>query len=205
MKGKFIIFFVIFSVIAILIGIVFTFIPSDVFAQNNRTGSDNITGTKTISDEIIRALRDAGISTRAEGIEPVDFTLPLLDGTNFTLSQQKGKVVFLNFWATWCPPCRNEMPSMEALHQRFKDRGLDIIAVNLRESKNDVEAFMNQNNLTFSAILDSRGAIGSGYNVHAIPATYIIDKRGLIVGQLVGSIDWNTPKIITAFEALLAE
>ena len=195
MKSKFIVFFVVFAVIAVAIGVVFMFIPSDVSAQNNNAVSDNV----------VSALRSAGISTRAQGAEPVDFTLPLLDGTDFTLSQQKGKVIFLNFWATWCPPCRDEMPSMEALYQRFKDSGLEIIAVNLRESSNDVNAFMNQYKLTFPAALDSRGSVGAMYNVRAIPTTYIIDRRGLIVGQLVGSIDWNTPRVIAAFEALLAE
>ena len=200
MKSKFIVFFVIFAVIAITIGVVFIFIPSDTFTQNNNEVSDN-----AISAEVVSALRSAGISTRTQGAEPIDFMLPLLDGTDFTLSQQKGKVVFLNFWATWCPPCRDEMPSMEALYQRFKDSGLEIIAVNLRESNSEVEAFMNQYNLTFPAALDSRGTVGAIYNVRAIPTTYIIDKRGLIVGQLVGSIDWNTPRVIAAFEALLAE
>ena len=92
---------------------------------------------------------------------------------------------------------------MEALYQRFKDRGFEIIAVNLRESGNEVAAFMSQYKLTFPAVLDSRGVTGSIYNVRAIPTTYIIDRRGLIVGQLVGSIDWNTPEIISALESLL--
>ena len=154
-------------------------------------------------NKITRLFMEAGIPVAAEGIDIVDFTLPLLDGTDFTLSGQKGKVIFLNFWATWCGPCRIEMPSMEAVYQKLKNKGFEIVAVNLGESRNEVSAFMNEYNLSFPAALDTRGVTGSMYNVQAIPTTYIVDKRGLIVARLVGSIDWNTPKIMAALEALL--
>jgi thiol-disulfide isomerase/thioredoxin len=158
--------------------------------------------TNSIPNNVITAFREAGIQVTATGIDPVDFTLPMLDGTNFTLSQHKGKVVFLNFWATWCGPCRAEMPSMEALYQKLKHRGFEIIAVNLGESKDKVSTFMIDNKLSFPAVLDQRQITGSSYNVRAIPTTYIIDKRGLIIARLMGSIDWNTPKVIAAFETL---
>ena len=160
---------------------------------------------RRVSDEVISAFREARIPVVAEGIDIIDFTLPFLDGTDFTLSDLRGKVVFLNFWATWCPPCRDEMPSMESLYQRFKDSGLEIIAVNLLESRREVSAFMEQYNLSFPAVFDLRGSVGSTYGAHAIPTTYIIDRRGLAVARLVGSIDWYTPSVIAAFEALLAE
>jgi len=159
--------------------------------------------SKKIPDEVIKAFERAGIQAANEGIEPVDFTLPLLNGTNITLSQFKGKVVFLNFWATWCGPCRSEMPSIEAVYQNLKNKGLEILAVNLGDSKNKVSSFMNEYKLSFTAVLDEKDITGSYYNVRAIPTTYIIDRRGLIIARLVGSIDWNTPKVIAALESIL--
>jgi peroxiredoxin len=94
---------------------------------------------------------------------------------------------------------------MESLYQKLRNRGFEIIAVNLRESRSTVTAFMRQYNLSFPAVLDLRGSAGSMYGVRAIPTTYIIDKRGLIVAQLVGSIEWDTPNVIAAFESLFAE
>ena len=161
------------------------------------------TQTNAVPENVFRAFREAGIQVLTTGVRPSDFSLPLLDGTTFTLSQLQGRGVFLNFWATWCPPCRAEMPSMEALYQRLKDRGLEIIAVNLGESRNTVSNFMTQYNLSFPAALDLRSSTGSLYGVQAVPTTYIIDRRGLVVARLVGSIDWNTPRVITAFETLL--
>jgi thiol-disulfide isomerase/thioredoxin len=174
------------------------FVITNVYSQSNK-----------VSDKVINAFREAGIPVLTEGVMPRDFTLPMfvalpaVTETNFTLSQFKGKVVFLNFWATWCPPCRAEMPSMESLYQKLKDRGLEIIAVNLGESRNEVLSFMTQQNLSFPAVLDTRRTTGTQYNVRAIPTSYIIDKRGFIVAHLVGSIDWDTPKVIAAFESLL--
>ena len=94
---------------------------------------------------------------------------------------------------------------MEAVYQRLKSRGFEILAVNLGESKDKVSGFMNEYKLNFPSVLDERQITGSQYNVRAIPTTYIIDRRGLIVARLVGSINWNTPKIIAAIEAVIQE
>jgi thiol-disulfide isomerase/thioredoxin len=158
---------------------------------------------KKVSDAVIKAFEGTGIQTMSEGIEPADFTLPLLDGTNITLSQLKGKVVFLNFWATWCEPCRSEMPSMKAVYQKLKDKGFEILAVNLGESRDKISGFMNRYKYNFPSVLDERQITQSQYNIRAIPTTYIIDRRGLIVARLVGSTNWNTPKRIAALEAVL--
>jgi thiol-disulfide isomerase/thioredoxin len=158
---------------------------------------------KKVSDAVIKAFEGTGIQSVSVGIDPIDFTLPLPDGTKITLSQLKGKVVFLNFWATWCGPCRSEMPSMEAVYQKLKGKGFEIVAVNLGESKDKVSGFMNEYKLNFPSVLDERQITGSQYNIRAIPTTYIIDRRGLIIARLVGSVNWNTPKIIAALEAVL--
>ncbi|MCL2067801.1 MAG: redoxin domain-containing protein [Treponema sp.] len=170
---------------------------------SGRVAPGNDTADNTVPDEVLAAFRRAGIPVVASGIDPVDFTLPLLNGKEISLSELTGKVVFLNFWATWCGPCRMEMPSMEAVYQKLKNRGFEILAINLGERQEDVSAFMKEYSLSFPTALDARGFTGSIYGAQAIPTTYIIDRRGLIVSRLVGSIDWNTPEIISALESLL--
>jgi len=167
-------------------------VTAGVFGQN-----------KKVPDAVIKAFEGTGIQAASEGIDPADFTLPLPDGTKITLSQFKGKVVFLNFWATWCGPCRSEMASIEAVYQKLKNRGFEVLAVNLGEPRDKVSGFMNEYKLNFPSVLDERQITGSQYNIRAIPTTYIIDRRGLIIARLVGSINWNTPKIIAALEAVL--
>jgi cytochrome c-type biogenesis protein len=170
-------------------------------------GPDRITlspaAADTFSPEVVTAFTAAGLPVARTARPAFDFTLPLLDGSEQPLSGLQGQVVFLNFWATWCGPCRIEMPSMEALYQSLKDRGFTILAVNGRENPDEVSAFMRENKLTFPTVLDRRGAINYRYGVQAIPTTYILDKRGMIVSRMVGSIEWNQPKIVAALETLL--
>jgi peroxiredoxin len=157
----------------------------------------------TFSPEVIAAFTAAGLPVARTARPAYDFTLPLLDGTEQTLSGLQGQVVFLNFWATWCGPCRMEMPSMEELYQTMKDRGFTILAVNGRETPDQVSAFMRENKLTFPTVLDRSGTINYRYGVQAIPTTYILDRRGMIVSRMVGSIEWNRPGVVAAIEALL--
>ncbi|MDR1586743.1 MAG: TlpA family protein disulfide reductase [Treponema sp.] len=155
-----------------------------------------------VAPGVIKAFRDAGLPVEENGIRPIDFELPLLEGGRLKLSDLKGRPVFLNFWATWCGPCRSEMPSMEAVYKRLKDRGFGILAVNIGEDSEDVLPFMKRYKLSFPVALDTSSDVAVRYGIQAIPTTYIIDKRGLIVSRVVGSIDWNKPRIITAFESL---
>jgi cytochrome c-type biogenesis protein len=173
---------------------------ADSATENAGTGG---AAAGTIPAGVKRAFADADLPVAAKAVPSVDFTLPLPGGTSRRLSDLRGRVVFLNFWATWCGPCRVEMPSMEAVYQRLKDRGFEILAVNLGETEAQVAPFMRENNLTFPAALDGKGIIGGYYGVQAIPTTYILDKRGFIVSRMTGSIDWNRPEIIAAFETLL--
>jgi thiol-disulfide isomerase/thioredoxin len=150
------------------------------------------------------ALRKAGIQAVKEPVPIADFTLPKLGGGKITLSGLQGKVVFLNFWATWCPPCRAEMPSMEKLYGRFKSEGLEILAVNLQEEEKTVADFMKKNGLSFSVVLDGSGKIGGTYGVRGIPTTYIIDRESRIIGSVVGGKEWDTPEVTQAFKTILS-
>jgi len=156
-----------------------------------------------VLSETERLFRDARIQVVNPQTEPRNFTLPLLSGGEATLSSYKGKVVILNFWATWCPPCRTEMPSMETLYKRYKDQGLEMLAVNLREDIIQVRRFIQSGGYTFPIPMDNDGRISNIYGIRAIPTTYIINREGLIIGQVVGSIYWDTPQVFAAFDALL--
>jgi cytochrome c-type biogenesis protein len=176
-----------------------------VLISDGADSTGNSVAASAFSPETIRLFAEAGLPFVQEGINPIDFTLPLPDGTTQTLSSLKGNVVFLNFWATWCPPCRQEMPSMESLYQRLKDRGLVMLAVNLRESAGQVSDYLRANRLTFPSVMDRTGGISGRYGVQAIPTTYIFDRRGLIVSRLVGSTEWDRPEIVAALESLLRD
>lgn len=157
-----------------------------------------------VAAEVAKAFAEAGLPVLKDSVRPIEFTLPLLDnGTEQKLSALKGKVVFLNFWATWCGPCRTEMPSMETLYRKYKERGLDILAVNSQEQQRNVASFIKTNKLSFPVALDRSGEVSMRYGVQAIPTTYIIGRDGKIVSRITGSLSWDNPKIFAAFEALL--
>lgn len=125
-----------------------------------------------------------------EGNRAPDFTLYSLDGKEVNLSDTKGKVTFLNFWTTWCPPCKEEMPDMQAFYEeKAKEYDAEILAVNLttNESSNQaVKDFANKNNLTFPILMDKEGRQMETYVAITIPTTYVIDKNGIIMKKVIG-------------------
>jgi thiol-disulfide isomerase/thioredoxin len=157
-----------------------------------------------LSAELREGFRKAGLPLLREKRPVKDFTLKTVDGVDIKLSQLKGKVVFLNFWATWCPPCRLEMPSMEILYQRFKGRGLEFVAVDIGENNSQVRDFVRDNAYTFPVVLDTSGKVSGDFGIQAVPATFIIDRDGKMIIATVGGRDWNTPAILAALEGLLA-
>jgi thiol-disulfide isomerase/thioredoxin len=156
-----------------------------------------------MGESVKTAFSRAGLPLAREKRQAIGFSLKLVDGRTVTLSSFRGKVVFLNFWATWCPPCRAEMPSMEVLYRRFRDQGLEFLAVDIMENSKDVSAFLSDYKLSFPAALDSSGSISNNYGIQAIPATFIVDRDGRIILSTVGGRNWNTPAIIAAFDELL--
>ncbi|MFQ5830792.1 MAG: TlpA disulfide reductase family protein, partial [Candidatus Methylomirabilia bacterium] len=115
----------------------------------------------------------------------------------------RGKVVFLNFWATWCPPCRVEMASMERLHREFKDRGLAVLAVNFEESPKQVARFMKDFQLSFPTVLDVDATVALRYKVQGLPMTFFIDRNGKMVGSATGARDWASPEAKALIRSLL--
>ena len=135
-----------------------------------------------------------------------DFTLPDMQGRAIQLSALRGKVVFINVWATWCPPCVEEMPTMQRLHERLHGRGLEVLAISLDALGTQVvEPFMRDYRLTFTTVLDPKGTIERLYRTGGVPESFIVDKHGRLVEKIVGPRDWTHPHILAMFERLLAD
>jgi thiol-disulfide isomerase/thioredoxin len=148
-------------------------------------------------------LRAAGISTMPKSTAAADFQLPDVAGKIHPLHAQRGKVVFLNFWASWCPPCVYEMPVMEQLHQTLRQAPFVVWAVNMQEAQTQVARFMTGNRLHFLALLDADGAVSARYQVQGLPTTYLIDCAGNIAGWVVGTREWTNEETRTLLLAML--
>lgn len=140
-----------------------------------------------------------------EPIEAWDFTVKKTDGSEFTLSDQKGKVVLLNFWATWCGPCVYEMPIFEQLYEEYSEDEVVILAVNCMEEAETVDAFIKESGYTFPFAYDEDGTVGMQYGASSIPYTLAIDEEGMIQGTFVGvkSIEDQYKAYKNAIEYLL--
>jgi peroxiredoxin len=134
-------------------------------------------------------LSGCGLEAAPEiGYPAPDFTLTDLDGNEVSLSSYRGKAVFLNFWATWCPPCRFEMPEMEGLYQEYKNKDVVIIGVDLMEYASSVSSFVEENGYSWTFVIDSTGEVTADYAVTGIPASFFIDKKGIIRALQVGAM-----------------
>ncbi len=134
-----------------------------------------------------------------------DFSAELVGGEKVKLSDFKGKVIFLNFWATWCPPCLAEMPAMERLFRKMKDKPFHMFAVNLMEKRPKVKKFLASKDFTYDIVMDPEGEISEKYNAENLPTTYILDKQGRIIRRAIGPRIWDGPESVALFEKLVAE
>jgi thiol-disulfide isomerase/thioredoxin len=155
----------------------------------------------TDSEELDRLFRDMGVINSVNAL-PVEVGLNDLNGRPVSLSDFRGKIVFLNFWTSWCFDCRIEMPHMERLHQRFKDKDFAIVTINLQESASQVKQFFNKFKLTFTALLDSDGKIGAHFRITSIPTSFILDREGIIIGKVMGPRKWDDKRAFALFEHL---
>jgi peroxiredoxin len=144
------------------------------------------------------------VARPAEAIAAPDFELLDLAGQPVRLRDLRGRVVLLNFWATWCVPCREEMPALETLSRELGPRGLTVVGVNFKEARGDVEAFVRQHELRFPMVLDTDGRTSQLYQVFALPATFVIDRQGMLVGTVLGIRDWAGPGARAYLGRLLA-
>ena len=146
----------------------------------------------------------SGPSQFERGKPAPDFILPNLNGTMISLADHKGKVVFLNIRATWCPPCVEEMPSMEKLFQALNEEGLEILAVSIDASGlKAVGPFMKKHKLNFPALIDPSGTTQGLYRTTGVPESIIIDKNGIIIEKIIGPRDWGSSEAIRYFRDLI--
>jgi len=138
------------------------------------------------------------------GAPAPDFTLPRLGGGDrVRLDSLRGRVVFLNFWATWCKPCEEEMPAMERLYQAFRDDGLEMLAISVDVGEAEVIAFQERMGLSFPLLHDPDRSVASRYQSFRFPETYLIDQQGTVVGRYIGPRDWDAPVYQDAVRRLL--
>jgi peroxiredoxin len=135
-----------------------------------------------------------------------DFTLPDLEGNQISLSTYKGRVVLLNFWATWCPPCRLEMPTMEKAYRKYRDKGFEVVAVSVDAGpKSSVKSFLRELGLSFQVLLDPDMEILRAYRGFSLPMTVVIDRQGVIRSRELGYRDWSDGESTKLLQRLLSE
>lgn len=117
-----------------------------------------------------------------------DFSLLSLDGEEYVLSDREGKGVLVNFWATYCPPCEKEMPAIEKVYKEYKNKGVEIVAINVGEPRLIVNRFVKDRNLSFPILLDSDAEISKDYEVQTLPTTVLIDEKGRVVETIKGEM-----------------
>jgi len=147
------------------------------------------------------ALPDAPITIH-KGARSTAFMLPDLEGAMHALP--KGEVVLLNFWATWCPPCRREIPSMATLYSQYESKGLKIIAVSVDQRRNDLLRFMREYPMPFQVLHDADGTVSHSYGVYRYPESFLVDRNGIVQLHLVGAKDWMSAPILQTIDRMLA-
>jgi thiol-disulfide isomerase/thioredoxin len=131
-----------------------------------------------------------------------DFRVTTMSGLTKARSSTKGKIVLLNFWATWCPPCRQEIPSIEKLGKEMKGTAFEIFAVSVGEDAATVKAFVAEQKMTFPVYLDPRNTLSRTYASQGIPTTYILDKKGAFIAGMIGAHDYSNPELVALLKEL---
>jgi thiol-disulfide isomerase/thioredoxin len=124
-------------------------------------------------------------------------------GEEKELSSFRGNVAFLTFWTTWCPSCKVEMPALQKLYERHRDRGFLVLAVNIQESPEKVAEYFRAKGLSYTPLLDPRGQMARGLGVWSVPTTFILDRRGVVLGKVMGAREWDSPEGHKLLELLL--
>ncbi len=133
-----------------------------------------------------------------------NFSLKDMTGKKVEIKQFKGKVVFLNFWATWCGPCKEEMPGLEVLHQKLQGEKFVLLTVSVDyEGLKLVQGFISKHRYTFRVLLDPNGETLDLFEIKGIPTTFVIDKSGKVIGRAIGPRDWKSPEVFSLINLLV--
>jgi len=133
------------------------------------------------------------------------FDLPRLDGEPLSLSELRGKVVLVNFWATWCKPCEDEMPAMELLYTALRPEGFELVAISVDDERSQVAAFRDKLQLSFPILLDSEREASSAYQTFHFPESFLIGRDGTVVERYIGPKNWASPAYVARVRRLLTE
>ena len=171
-----------------LVLVLVAFLVTNNYGKNNTVTTDPSSQSEAAQNVNQSSAGNLEASTESDLEKAIDFTLKDLNGNKVSLSDFKGKNVYLNFFTTWCPPCRAEMPDIEKVYQKYKEKDLVILAVDLGEDKDTVKSFIEQNNFSFKVLLDSDQSIAEKYKISAIPVSIFIDKEGNVRAKKVGAM-----------------
>ena len=150
-------------------------------------------------------MQELGLQAPNEVVTAPEFSLSDLAGKKVQLKVLRGNLVFLNFFATWCGPCREEMPGMERLFRAHQDKGFVVLAVNVQESAKTVRPFVQELKLSFPIALDAEGTVSRDYGVRALPVSFLIGRDGRILWRAIGGRDWESAQARKLFAQLVAE
>lgn len=192
----------IFLVVLLVLTVMLMFYFMKIGSQ--KAGDPMSAQTASDHQQLDNLFRDVGVLKIPHVTRPVEIVLNDMSGKEVKLSDFRGKIVFLNFWATWCPSCRDEMPSMQKLHNMFQDKDMAMVTINLQESPERVKEYFNELKLSFPALLDEKAEVAARFGITALPTTFILDKSGRVLGKAVGFRNWESKESIALFKELSA-
>ncbi len=144
------------------------------------------TATPVVTEEVAPSTPEQ--ATNPNAVPAPDFTLQTLDGESVSLSDYRGKLVMINFWASWCPPCNSEMPDLQRYYEQHQDEDFIILGVNYQDTPDKVQAFIEKYGVTFPILLDSDGRIANLFGVQGLPTSFFVDKEGNVLGYQPGPV-----------------
>ncbi len=144
------------------------------------------TATPVVTEEVAPSTPEQ--ATNPNAVPAPDFTLQTLDGESVSLSDYRGKLVMINFWASWCPPCNSEMPDLQSYYEQHKDEDFIILGVNYQDTPDKVQAFVEKYSVTFPILLDSDGRVADLFGVQGLPTSFFVDKEGNVLGYQPGPV-----------------
>ncbi len=172
---------------------IYLFIVCLIMSMTACTKSDS--PQKTVSSSSVAAEKSPA---------PEVSVVSIANGSTLKLSDLKGKVVLLNFWATWCPPCREEIPSMMKLNSFMTGKPFQMVAISIDEGgKTTIDSFFKETGLFLPTYLDASSASSKSYGITGVPESFIIDKQGVLVKKIIGGFAWDSPEAVSFIEGLM--